>query len=264
MPVIHEPGQNQIDDSLRDLLERGRRQGYLTYGQVNDYLPDTYVNPEKLDQLLTLLENHHIELIEGPEGDLPRAAPTRGQLALLAGELSDEPGSEVCPGCGQPRPAGAFLVEDRSPRHGTRRVQIDHCVTCMAVIRETCPACREFRPLIDFHYRVRSGAYLRSRHCIECDSRAHRVSRRNGSLGATNRISAAEYLRLSEEQKGACALCRRGLARHLEPDYARGAGPVRGLLCGACRQGLGLFQDDPALLRRAARYLGRPAEEAGA
>ena len=33
-------------------LESGKDKGYLTYGQVNDYLPDDAVNPEKLDQLL--------------------------------------------------------------------------------------------------------------------------------------------------------------------------------------------------------------------
>ena len=51
----------RTDDGLKTLLEQGKEKGYLTYGQVNDYLPDNAVNPEKLDQLLVLLEEEGIE-----------------------------------------------------------------------------------------------------------------------------------------------------------------------------------------------------------
>src|SRR5258708_30603134 len=53
----------KIDESLKTLLDQGREKGYLTYGQVNDYLPDNAVNPEKLDQPLILLGEQGIELI---------------------------------------------------------------------------------------------------------------------------------------------------------------------------------------------------------
>src|SRR5215471_2986868 len=39
----------KIDDGLKALLEQGKDKGYLTYSQVNDYLPDDAVNPEKLE-----------------------------------------------------------------------------------------------------------------------------------------------------------------------------------------------------------------------
>src|SRR6185369_1607223 len=41
--------------------------GYLTYSQVNDHLPDDDANPEKIDQLLILLEDQGIELIDEAE-----------------------------------------------------------------------------------------------------------------------------------------------------------------------------------------------------
>src|SRR5262245_55581558 len=67
----------QIDDGLRALLESGKEKGYLTYSQVNDHLPDDDANPEKIDQLLMLLEAEGIELIDEAEVD-ERERESRG------------------------------------------------------------------------------------------------------------------------------------------------------------------------------------------
>src|ERR1700691_796953 len=54
-----------------------------------------------------------------------------------------------------------------------------------------------------------------------------------------------------------CAICgginsgRRSLAR----DHCHRTGGQRGRLCGKCNVGLGMFSDDPRLLRSAAEYL---------
>jgi len=62
-----------VDHSTKDLDElvaKGKTQGYLTYDQVNDYLPDEAVNPEKLDSLLIALDELGIELVnEAPTQD---------------------------------------------------------------------------------------------------------------------------------------------------------------------------------------------------
>jgi len=65
----------KTDEGLKTLLESGKEKGYLTYGQVNDYLPDDAVNPEKLDQLLLLLEEQGIELIDESEAEEREAGP---------------------------------------------------------------------------------------------------------------------------------------------------------------------------------------------
>lgn len=59
----------KLDDGLKTLIESGKEKGYLTYTQVNEYLPDDAVNPEKLDQLLMLLEEQGIDLIDEADVD---------------------------------------------------------------------------------------------------------------------------------------------------------------------------------------------------
>src|SRR5262245_5769842 len=58
-----------LDEGLKTLIESGRSKGFLTYSQVNEFLPDDAVNPEKLDQLLTVLEEQGIELIDESEAE---------------------------------------------------------------------------------------------------------------------------------------------------------------------------------------------------
>jgi RNA polymerase primary sigma factor len=75
----------KIDEGLKTLLDSGKEKGYLTYSQVNDYLPDDAVNPEKLDQLLLILEEQGIELIDESEAEEREAGP--GGAAEPTGEL---------------------------------------------------------------------------------------------------------------------------------------------------------------------------------
>jgi len=87
----------KLDEGLKALLDQGKEKGYLTYSQVNDYLPDDAVNPEKLDQLLLVLEEHGIELIDeseaeereaGPAGNLPEQ-DQRDELELVLIDQED-------------------------------------------------------------------------------------------------------------------------------------------------------------------------------
>src|SRR3974390_3132077 len=77
----------KLDEGLRALIESGKEKGYLTYTQVNDYLPDDAVNPEKLDQLLMLLEEQGIELIDESEAEERESGGTPATAAT--GEEGD-------------------------------------------------------------------------------------------------------------------------------------------------------------------------------
>jgi RNA polymerase primary sigma factor len=52
----------QHDSTLNELIRLGKKQGFLTFTQVNNYLPDEDVNPEKLDTLLMQLEELGLEI----------------------------------------------------------------------------------------------------------------------------------------------------------------------------------------------------------
>jgi len=75
----------KAEDGLKALLDSGKRKGYLTFAQVNEFLPDDAVNPDKLDQLLQVLEEQGIELIEESEAE-ERESDTRRPEADTNGE----------------------------------------------------------------------------------------------------------------------------------------------------------------------------------
>ena len=56
------------DTDLSTLIAKGKSQGYLTYDEVNAYLPDEAVTPEKLDNLLIALDEQGIELVDRAAG----------------------------------------------------------------------------------------------------------------------------------------------------------------------------------------------------
>ena len=73
-----------MDQDLSQLVSRGTERGFLTYDEVNAYLPDEDVNPVKLDQLLLMIERRGIRLVEtAPEpGSQPqKSEPTAAELA---------------------------------------------------------------------------------------------------------------------------------------------------------------------------------------
>ena len=55
---------NHFDQDLQQLITTGKTQGYLTYDQVNSYLPDEAVSTEKLDNLLTAIDALGIDVLD--------------------------------------------------------------------------------------------------------------------------------------------------------------------------------------------------------
>ena len=77
---------DHFEKDLHDLIAKGMAQGYLTYDEVNDYLPDEDVNPEKLDNLLIALDERGIELVDQPPKDSfeqPQPAPSATEFRSI-------------------------------------------------------------------------------------------------------------------------------------------------------------------------------------
>ena len=63
---------DHYDKELNSLFATGKAQGYLTYDEVNAYLPDDALDPDKLDRLIVELEEQGIDLLT----ERPRIKPT--------------------------------------------------------------------------------------------------------------------------------------------------------------------------------------------
>jgi len=69
-------------------------------------------------------------------------------------------------------------------------------------------------------------------------------------------ISKEEYVEILGTQNEVCAICGGdNNGRPLYVDHDHNTGEVRGLLCGKCNSGLGLFNDSIELLNKASAYL---------
>jgi RNA polymerase primary sigma factor len=72
--------QDQQQSELLALIKLGKKQGFLTFAQVNDHLPPGVLDSEQIDNIYNLLQEMGITLSENaPEGD-----------SLLTGDATDE------------------------------------------------------------------------------------------------------------------------------------------------------------------------------
>ena len=70
-------------------------------------------------------------------------------------------------------------------------------------------------------------------------------------------ISVEAYNDMVLKQDNKCALCFKPSNRRLDVDHDHKTGKIRGLLCGKCNKGLGLFYDDIDVFKRAVVYLSK-------
>jgi len=61
---------NTQQSRLKELIAKGKEQGYLTYAQVNDHLPDDIANPDQVEDIIRMINDIGIPVSEvAPDGD---------------------------------------------------------------------------------------------------------------------------------------------------------------------------------------------------
>ena len=77
--------QQQQQSQLKLLIAKGKEQGYLTYAQVNDHLPNDIVDPEQIEDIISMINDMGIAVHE--------AAPDQDSL-LMTDTSVDEVAAE--------------------------------------------------------------------------------------------------------------------------------------------------------------------------
>jgi hypothetical protein len=148
--------------------------------------------------------------------------------------------------------------------------------------KKPCPRCGERKLLSEFPKNRRMFHGVNS-YCKPCTNEMQRIIRATPEGGVKHRASSkawrvknnerhkdnnalwkygvdhGTYDRIFAAQQGRCAICgttNPGVrTRRFHFDHCHSTGPVRGLLCQSCNNGLGRFKDNPETLRKAAAYL---------
>jgi RNA polymerase primary sigma factor len=58
-----------LTEKIKELVRLAQEQGYLTYNDINDALPDTMITAEELDEIYTKLRNLEVEIVDQAEVD---------------------------------------------------------------------------------------------------------------------------------------------------------------------------------------------------
>lgn len=166
--------------------------------------------------------------------------------------------SGLCASDSNPQPLGNFSKDAKRKDRLTPT-----CKSCQKAYREVNPeqvnaavkAWRQRNPERMQWYRFESA---------EKNTERTRRWREKNRIQSLYGISNAEWQALFDKQRGKCKICK---AKHVDlklglcVDHCHIFANVRGLLCQTCNQALGLFKDDPALLRKAAAYLEKAEPE---
>jgi hypothetical protein len=136
---------------------------------------------------------------------------------------------------------------------------------------KTCTKCKTEKSLSSF-YVDKHAPDKHSYVCKNCEAAYHRQYRANHldrekevQLLFNHGLTMQQWNELFVKQNGLCAICgnwlrlpENGLGKGnglVHTDHDHRTGKIRGLLCGKCNMGIGLFKDSVDILRSASEYL---------
>lgn len=151
----------------------------------------------------------------------------------------------------------------------------------MSTPSKECTKCKTVFPVSDFYKsrKTKDGLTYECNRCQKLRSTEHYEANKTTRLEANRKwqssnrskvkqinrrahlkqygLTEEAYASMLSEQHGRCAVCRQeeSVKEVLSVDHCHTTGTVRGLLCSRCNTGLGLFSDNPDILRKAVEYL---------
>ena len=80
-----------ITEKIKELVRLAQEQGYLTYGDITDALPDNLVTPEDLDEIYIKLRNLEVEIVDQAEVDRVKAPESEEEDEKARLDILDDP-----------------------------------------------------------------------------------------------------------------------------------------------------------------------------
>jgi RNA polymerase primary sigma factor len=76
----------QQQSQLKELIAKGKMQGFLTFSEVNDHLPSDVVDPDQMEEIIAMINDMGIEVHE----DVPEDAEMIADAAVVSDDDEDE------------------------------------------------------------------------------------------------------------------------------------------------------------------------------
>jgi hypothetical protein len=178
---------------LKSLIAKGKEQGYLTYAEVNDHLPDDISDPDQVEDIIQMINDMGIQVFEQApdadellltEGDGSADDIAAAEAAAALAAVETEAGRTTDPVRMYMREMGTVELLTREGRdrhrqaHRGRHPRIDGRPGLLSRLREADPR------------RVRPGRQGRA----QADGHPGRLPRPGGTrpLGAADRRAGGE------------------------------------------------------------------------
>ena len=218
-PAASSGPQPHGDADLARLIAAGKAVGYLTFDEVNAYLPDEAVDPEKIDLLLVALEDQGIELVDTPP-EPAAAAPQQAGTPAAAAKPRREEAITTPPSNAGNDPIRMYLAQMAEIPLLTRREEISLAkrieVTRKRFRRAVLGCAYSLRTTVDTLRRVHEGSLPFDR-TIKV-SLTERLTKEQIQARMPHNLKTLDHL--MEAAQGDFRLL---ISRHTSPDDARTA-----------------------------------------